>query len=114
MTVDQFDVPSMAVIAARYKTTIAIFTHGGGAGPELILPGDPQRFFVRVEAAPVPNFNVFIIAGQSTLEANLGMNNNLPLERKYRDDPAGVTGEWFALSTGPGVIVISTARYLGD
>lgn len=114
MTDPAVSVPRMAVISARYTQTVTVFPHPGGPDAVSILPRDPQRYFINIQLPPGPAANVYVFTGQPGFTGGAGVVTNLPMERKWHDDPAGVTEEWFAIVSAPTDIVITTTRYIGD
>ena len=114
MTDPAVSVPRMASITARYQNKTETFSHPGGTDAVVVLKFDPQRYFVRFETPPGPSNSVYVFTAPATFSGGPGVASNLPLERKWHDDPAGTTAEWLAIAAAPTTIVVITTRYLGD
>lgn len=101
----------LAVIASRYQTVNTVFTFDGSP-TQMILRGDPKRWYVKFTNMTITNPVVFPYPGPPVDTAAFFSAPFVSAEYKYRDCPSVVTGEWYAAGGALVSVLITECLYL--
>jgi hypothetical protein len=101
---------NIAVIASDYDTIVEVISlpiNDWG----LMVEANPNRWYISFSPAFFPPHAGFIGPAPIQNGVTLAVDNIPEIERKYRDCPSIVTGEWYGVSAGGGSILVTQCIY---
>lgn len=104
--------PPMAALAAQYKTNNYIFETWSSTSYDLVLAANPMRWYVEFQFSGGAISQFFLVPGPIPNGFLNYQGTRTVAQYKFNDCPSIVTGEFYALSQMPAVLIITECVFL--